>query len=49
MDNNKNPTKQPFPLPKAIEEKLLALAVNFSEDAIMITTTDLDDPGSTIV
>lgn len=40
---------QKLPLPKAFEKELLALAVNFSEDAIMITTTDLDAPGPTIV
>ncbi|MBP6344138.1 MAG: PAS domain-containing protein [Candidatus Omnitrophica bacterium] len=43
------PPNQPIPLPQDVERELLALAVNFSEDAIMITTTDLDDPGPTII
>lgn len=49
MSAHKIPPNQPIPLPKDIERELLALAVNFSEDAIMITTTDLDDPGPTII
>ncbi len=43
------PPNQPIPLPQDVERELLALAVNFSEDAIMITTTDLDHPGPTII
>ena len=49
MNAQNIPPNQPIPLPPVIERELLALAVNFSEDAIMITTTDLDDPGPTII
>lgn len=40
---------KPLHTSRSVDLNLLAAAVNFSEDSIMITTTDLDLPGPTIV